>query len=534
MKGFQHLTRALRRGSVSGASPRGDQWAPKDDSEDGSSEVDFEASHLRLCDPTDADVYNDALYAPLYLKYLRIQKDGPATPHVKDYLLAVAFLALNVVLQLAIAIKIQDVTVSTYGDIAASLFDKTCWRMDTNRQGLFHELWPPELEGGEEYFDCGQPILTLSASPKRLDLNRDGFWSLEEARQHQKRLSDLGLVEIGNFSNAHRRMVRYDLANNNVTRSTKGSLDMRFFTKYRPELKMCMPMDFHMCGNLELEGALPEVLSHLDLDPDERVALCKKNFYNFCQVIFGELFNWYFMTTQELCGAPSHELEDGISKTSYETVSVYTGEPDSILGSTFITFMVLILFVWCLIMLQEFRGIYNFAVVVWQTPSTTSHDETFAVSSADGKMQVKQLPWGHKVFALLFIASSRLLVALVLSYSGTFFLASTDNLLDLVLNSTALGFLIEVDAMIHAAFLTESFKNCIMQQMEPISIPVEERFPTIASLFSVVLTVCALSAFMYYLYHRRRGLQDIGESLQCLCHMEGRCLSRYLFEDAHL
>ena len=95
----------------------------------------------------------------------------------------------------------------------------------------------------------------------------------------------------------------------------------------------------------------------------------------------------------------------------------------------------LMLFLWGMLMITEFRAIYNFAFVVWKTPSTSNTDANFA-KIEDSKMLVLQLPMAHKYFALFCIALPRFLIGLVILVVGTNFLTSTNNLLDLVLNST--------------------------------------------------------------------------------------------------
>ena len=77
--------------------------------------------------------------------------------------------------------------------------------------------------------------------------------------------------------------------------------------------------------------------------------------------------------------------------------------------------------------------------------------------------------------ACRFIALPRLVIAVVVLYVGANFLAITNNLQDLVLNSTALGFLIEVDNMIHSSLLGQSFEILVMHRFEAVSAPSRER-----------------------------------------------------------
>ena len=159
---------------------------------------------------------------------------------------------------------------------------------------------------------------------------------------------------------------------------------------------------------------------------------------------------WIHYTTSELCGHPKFKREHGVNVVTYQGVSTYQGEPDSVLGTTFKSFVVLLLFIWGMLMITEFRKIYNFIYVVWYIPSTTDEDPEFCQLDEEGKVLIKKLPLIHKAFTFLCILLPRLIIAVVILVVGASFLTATNNLKDLVLNSTALCFLIEVDNMIHA------------------------------------------------------------------------------------
>lgn len=209
---------------------------------------------------------------------------------------------------------------------------------------------------------------------------------------------------------------------------------MEFFRQNKGRLQMCLPVDPDLCGNLEIQGKLKKILPDLE-DGDERVDTCVDNFHSFCLKLLGGNYKWIHHTTGKLCGEKTFSLKHGINVVSYETVSVYKGQTDSILGTAFVSFLMLMLFLWGMLMITEFRAIYNFAFVVWKTPSTSNTDANFA-KIEDSKMLVLQLPMAHKYFALFCIALPRFLIGLVILVVGTNFLTSTNNLLDLVLNST--------------------------------------------------------------------------------------------------
>lgn len=290
-------------------------------------------------------------------------------------------------------------------------------------------------------FDCLAPVLTLSLLPSKLDLDQDGFWTLDEAQQIGHELQTKGSEFAYNFSAQLLQMAKYDFKHRIGSKSyhkidDKQRLDMDFFQHFRGNIQMCLPIDPNLCGNLESEGRLARILPDLNADPQERVQECRDNFDSFCRVIYGGDYEWIHYTSSELCGDSTFERKHGVNVVTYKQVSVYKGEPDSILGTTFVSFLVLLLFIWGMLLIEEFRTIYNYFYVVWSVPSTSDSDPAFATIDG-GKLFVRRLPWRHKQFAIFCIGTPRLLIALVILVVGAIFLTATEDLQDLVLNTTA-------------------------------------------------------------------------------------------------
>eukprot|EP00913_Durusdinium_trenchii_P001836 g1702.t1 len=308
-------------------------------------------------------------------------------------------------------------------------------------------------------YDCTQPLLTLSMLPDKLDLNKDGYWSVDEAYKMSKELHDRGSRMGANLTENLMHMAKYD---------------------------------------------------------------CRENFGSFCTKLFGNDYEWIHYATSELCGHSKFERKSGIN----EAVSTYKGEPDSILGTTFVSFLVLLLFIWGMLMIKEFLYIYNFMYVVWYMPSTTDDDENFA-SVVDGKILVRKMPSMHKIFGLVCVALPRLVIAVVILILRVKAFSATNNLQDLVLNSTALCFLIEVDNMIHASFLGENFEKHVTDQCDAIKVPSSSSGTWQPYLFLAV-ALFTTAGWTGWSYFNRRGLAAIGTGMECLCHFAGDCYANML------
>jgi len=483
--------------------------------------------HTRELDPDGADIYLDALWAPIYFKHERIQhgkSTSPASPRFLDYLMVTCFLLLNAALQLSIAVKIVQVTEDKYGGLHETLFSPrgACFRLSSTK-AYIGNVYPHDVSNSTEFY-CTSNINVLSLFPEQLDLDKDGYWTPAEAEELQRRLRERGSGST--LTNIPKRMSRYDQKHRVGSRSDGTRVDVNFFAHYRNKFLLCLPNDPNICGNLEASGKLSHLMPDLD-DTQERIDACRDDYDSFCRKLFGGDYEWIHTRTAEICGEPSYTKVNGVNVVSYKAVSNYQGEEDSITGTIFVSFLVLLVFIWGMLMTAELRACYNLAYVVWLIPSTSNTDEQFS-SVEDGKMVVNKLPIGHKIYSLLCICLPRFLIAFVVVYVGARFLSATNDLQDLVLNCTALGFLIEIDSMIHAAFLGVNFERRVTAHCEVISVPVAHL--SIQRTYSyLIVALVATGAWICHVYYGATGLKAIGEGLDCLCHFEGDCfLSRAL------
>ncbi|CAK9102390.1 unnamed protein product [Durusdinium trenchii] len=494
--------------------------------------------HVRVIDPGEPDVYLDALWGPLYFRMERIQKEGDASARVSDYWLVGLFLLLNLALQLAISIKIDQVGLETYGDLGNTLMNDACWRVSQHQQYV-GSLYPSDIEGLNDAtnfdFDCVPPILTLSMFPDHLDTNKDGLWSTQECAALEAKLNTMGSDMAKNMTHVLKRMAIFDQEKRPGSKSSSNGtvsfLDLEFFKTFHGRIQACLPVDPNLCGNLEVRGKLFGMLPWLDT-AHQRVEECRNQFESFCSKIFGKDYDWIHYQTSKHCGEAEFARTYEVNVAEYETVQIYKGEDDSILGPAFVSFLVLLLFIWLMLMLSEFRAIYNFLYVVWYTPSTSNVDPSFA-SMENDKLVIHYLPISHKLFALIGILLPRFIIGCVILTVGTRFLTATNNLQDLVLNSTALGFLIEVDNMIHTSLLGDGFEKHVMNRSEQIEVQSGIRGQH-EPYGALLLALLCTAGYTYYAYYNPYGLKAVGQGIECLCHLEGNCFARKLIAEPAL
>ena len=195
--------------------------SPSADSD--SESLDESVWHSRHVDPSEADIYLDAMFGPLFYRFERIRKEQNGSPQWSDYRLVSIFLLLNVALQLSIAFKINQVTVATYGDVEHALFNGACWRLSSTGQDYIGLLYPDDVakNPSNRNFDCVQPLLTLSMFPNQLDLDHDGFWTVDEALEMSQKLRERGSNMASNFTRVLEQMAKLDLKRP-ISRSTEN------------------------------------------------------------------------------------------------------------------------------------------------------------------------------------------------------------------------------------------------------------------------------------------------------------------------
>ncbi|CAK9001707.1 unnamed protein product [Durusdinium trenchii] len=503
------------------------------DSEDSQQSIDPFQEVARTIDPSDSDIYIDALFGPMYRRFERILKGHFTGAKVVDYAVVGPFMLLNVLLQLTIAVKVLALSNNTYSENVGALFEGGCTNMDQT-PALYGIVWPKALQNATvDTYDCSLHLVTMSFYPELLDLNGDQLWSMTEALQKAQDIKDAsGIMPHGGlhgFQRALKRMIADDVANaareGYPLRSSpeKGYLDLAWFQRNREKLKVCEVADKHMCGNLEADHVLDQAFP--DLDPDQRVAKCSETEQLWCRRgIFGESQHALYKHKKKTCGAETYiESHEGLPILSYESVETYRGDEDSVTGSLFFTLFLIVLFVWGMIMVEEFRAIHNFWVVIWYFPSTNMGNADFA-SLQESKMLVRELPVIHKGVTLM-IVLLRLMIAVILFYAGLVFLSVTTSLTDLILNSTALSFLIEVDTLIHMAFLGESFRLTVTDRCDMLTMTSTEYAGRWRYAVHLPLLLIVLAIWIWHVYYGENGLFAISDAMLCLCQAEGRCLA---------
>ena len=316
-----------------------------------------------------------------------------------------------------------------------------------------------------------------------------GWWSIDSkysslVRSFDEEMAKLGIEKRSNLSSAVHQMI-YDSNDEEY----EEWLSMDYLKMRRGRFKLCLLADTNLCGNLQNDGVLAEIFPTIEKDrlgncsqgeddvwgcndvyTERSLQKCKDQMTTWCGHIFGSSYQDYALKKHQVCDTFGKQiLAPGVwGVESYDVVEKYHGEGNSIDTFSFAMLLYMVLLIWAMLILEEYRTIYNSVIVIHTTESTSStHPDDFATTDPDGLMELTKLPRVHKAFALG-VCFARSMVGLVVAIVGLVLLSSTDSLLDLILNCTALGFLLEVDNLIHRAFFGLAFKLTITDNCAPL------------------------------------------------------------------
>ncbi|CAE7221071.1 cysM [Symbiodinium sp. CCMP2592] len=522
------------------------------------------ADLTRQINPEDADLYVDAVFVPLYRSFQSRQHRGL---HVKDYLVVMFFLVLNSLIQLGLSYIVVTITTDSYGtllDKERILSKSMCTKM-TSGSPLYGLIWPPDSDTafGSKY-DCAHKPVTLAMNPELLGTKESRYWTIEQAKALDIKMEELGygateegICHVGIYEETLRNMMQY----NKEVLHNQGyddRLDIHFLEQYKDHIRICVASDSSVCGSLVSKGVLNT--SYPEKNIKERYHECIRIFKNFCAYIFwGDSYDDYTFYKKRYCGqAKHHFLARGVWTTTYDLVGQYQGD---IVTTSFTILLFLVLFIWGMLMLEEYRAINNFWIVIYGTETSDScHAADFATTGEDGRMEVRKFPKPHKVFALC-VCAVRGAIAIAVGTAGVLLLSRSNELLDIILNGTALGFLVEVDNMLHRAFFGLTLERAVTGNCAPLHCDCKDGLHSAMvdcqqfmvcqiSVFDALLVleryageytgkwrpvrylavlVVMVAAWEYFVFASDGGLLDLSAAAECLCHTSGeRCYGQYL------
>jgi len=162
---------------------------------------------------------------------------------------------------------------------------------------------------------------------------------------------------------------------------------------------------------------------------------------------------------------------------------------------------VLVVMIWTLSVLSEFRRIADFIVSVWNVPWTVKGEHTeWRVNDSTGRLTLVKISRG-RVCLMVINALAQLVVASILLGLGSVWLSSTVVLADLLLNGVALKFIMDIDELMFHVLCSGKVK-VITRHLAPLKLPTKMVMPgrvpvrSLSSLLFWVVFSAAIGVFV--------------------------------------
>eukprot|EP00411_Alexandrium_monilatum_P124864 CAMPEP_0175641906 /NCGR_PEP_ID=MMETSP0097-20121207/4994_1 /TAXON_ID=311494 /ORGANISM="Alexandrium monilatum, Strain CCMP3105" /LENGTH=499 /DNA_ID=CAMNT_0016947681 /DNA_START=28 /DNA_END=1526 /DNA_ORIENTATION=+ len=190
-----------------------------------------------------------------------------------------------------------------------------------------------------------------------------------------------------------------------------------------------------------------------------------------------------------ICFTPDGMLDKAKCSTEFKGMNDLCG-----LVFTYNWFMLLVLVIWSMAMVREFRSTERMCRVLFNIESTTHIDNV--VEYSRGVEHVTHLTAQLRLAIFLVVMLPKLLITVSLGCLGTVWLAATADVSEVILNAVALEFIIQIDELLFDAVVPSNareelsrFKLTLNESHSPGTFVVDAKMEYLASLFYLVILV---------------------------------------------
>lgn len=319
-----------------------------------------------------------------------------------------------------------------------------------------------------------------------------------------------------------------------------------YMEEIAPFAIFCLLPETETCSNMKLRNLRPHVEFNIqstvpvffkitglstatDLTPD---VICHRAVSLFCPSVFTLQSSLFQEERTDACGKKSRSVQGNDVKVTYQASSVYGDPVFGLTSAMFQGFLFLIVFLWGLASVAEFRSISVWWNVMLALPSCGIHDclrETWESSEEDCSLEILGISKKIHILTILLNLLPRSILQCCIFIVGIQYLLSVRNISDLILNSLALTFLVTVDEMLFAAFAGEQNAAWI-QATKPIkgrSFRFMDRILALTHIpFGMFMFFPILIWLSYYLISNKIYTDQLADATYCLCDLEGsNCLA---------
>eukprot|EP00747_Dinoflagellata_sp_TGD_P092184 gnl/TRDRNA2_/TRDRNA2_165316_c0_seq1.p1 gnl/TRDRNA2_/TRDRNA2_165316_c0~~gnl/TRDRNA2_/TRDRNA2_165316_c0_seq1.p1 ORF type:complete len:553 (+),score=124.16 gnl/TRDRNA2_/TRDRNA2_165316_c0_seq1:223-1659(+) len=402
----------------------------------------------------------------------------------------------------------------------------------------------------EGEFSCFPPTPQLTSRWSDLDVNGDGIWSIEEAKEIQEKIKcELGVnsVEIFNV------FIKFLLNRKKIIWLHPDTLDGKkifapYFKYAAGDIQVCAFKTTDMCPNLLKRGFFDAPLTHNTVPRvgntvESAMEYCSNLLMGggFCERTLPSTYSVWKKSSVGECKKPhfhpfsyTHpvtEVTKSMLSVDYEARRDY----ETAKGSFFITYKSIIIGLWILSMVFEAKGII--LLFQWLATYATSRDGSDAVEEYDDdgdvKFKINAVQSGQRTM-IAFITICRLVMLFVLSIVGTSLLLKQTSYMGLVMDAVSLVFVLEIACILYTQGIRPKAQEEIAEHVDPMEVKLigPEFLKKDASLQDILWMVltCVLVLVVMYEYQTMTVI-PLYDALECVCLVKGeKCLEANLFD----
>jgi len=401
-------------------------------------------------------------------------------------------------------------------------------------------------------YTCAPPTVQLTGRWDELDTNKDGIWSREEvvaAKDDLKCKYAVNPVEVFDvFINflASREKILW------LHPDVKAgkAIHHEYFKYAMGDIIMCGYRNQDMCPNLMKRGYFHAPLK-FDSAPrvgntiDSALAYCYQLLApgGTCELYLPSTYSVWKIESVQQCGEASFSKfsytnpGSGVVKSLLEVD--YQARQDYELGMTsnFTNFKGVILFLWLLAMLVEFREIVMIGTLSLNYPDADEFGEDAVIEEVDPadpedvRYRIQGITSGHRS-AMKCLIILRLFMTGVLTWVGGTFLLKQTDYIDLLLDGVALIFIVEIASVLYEQILRDDVRDQTedIKPMKVIMYGIEwlNRRPALVDIICVFSLI--IGTYFILWEHKKTIVEPVLNALDCTCRSRGeKCMETQKF-----
>jgi len=404
-------------------------------------------------------------------------------------------------------------------------------------------------------YSCAPPSIQLTGRWSELDVNGDGIWTLKEVEDQREELRcKYGVNPVDVFHvivNMLKKRENLIWLHPDVKKGK--AVHLPYFTYAMGDLVMCNYRSKDMCGNLLKAGFFDAALEH---GTAPRVGKTAESALKFCtnllkdggtcESLLPSTYNVWKIQSAGECGSPSFskfvfrhpktDLRKSLLSVDYSVRKEYQLAQKKM----FMLFKGILIFVWLLAMLVEYREVIKIMTVCLRFPGADQFGDDAVIVEQDPsdpedvRYRIQGLTTKHRR-SMMVLCLLRTIVTTMLALVGVSYLIKTNDYADLIMNGVALLFIVEISTVLYVHVLREEIRDQT-EDIKPMRVPMYgidwlNRQPALVDIISV--TVLAVIVWVIMEWQLTTIVVPVHDALECTCTLSGpHCVEAQKFNKA--